>query len=157
MRRDALIRKARVGEAAFLSRLALRSKAHWGYDDAFLEACRAELSVDASRLEDDEFSCFVAETGDGIVGFYSLLALSRGDCELEALFVEPAAIGAGIGRAMMRHAIDTAGALGFSRMLIQGDPHASDFYVAAGARQIGSRESGSLAGRWLPLFEIILS
>ena len=49
------IRAARVGEAGFLSELALRSKAHWGYDAAFIEACRDELSVDADRLGDAEY------------------------------------------------------------------------------------------------------
>jgi hypothetical protein len=29
-----------------------------------------------------------------------------------------------------------------------------DFYRTVGARQVGSRESGSIPGRFLPLFEI---
>ena len=32
-----MLRPARPGEAAALSDLALRSKAHWGYDQAFLD------------------------------------------------------------------------------------------------------------------------
>ena len=32
-------------EAAALSGLALRSKGYWGYDAAFLDACRAELTL----------------------------------------------------------------------------------------------------------------
>ncbi|MEE8545291.1 MAG: hypothetical protein V3T29_05715 [Alphaproteobacteria bacterium] len=40
-----MIRPARPGEAAALTDLALRSKAHWGYDAAFMAACRAELTV----------------------------------------------------------------------------------------------------------------
>ena len=40
-----MIRPARSGEAKALSDLALRSKAHWGYDAAFMAACRAELTV----------------------------------------------------------------------------------------------------------------
>jgi GNAT superfamily N-acetyltransferase len=148
------IRAARVEEAAFLSDLALRSKAHWGYDDAFIEACRDELSLDASRLDDASFQCFVAEGRGATVGFYSLLRLADEDCELEALFVEPASIGTGVGRALIQHAIGQATVLGCSRLIIQGDPNASGFYVAAGGRQIGSRESGSIAGRYLPVFEI---
>lgn len=45
-----LIRLARVTEAEILSDLALRSKAHWGYDAEFIEACRDELTVDASEV-----------------------------------------------------------------------------------------------------------
>ncbi|MEU4236164.1 hypothetical protein [Actinoplanes sp. NPDC026619] len=39
------IRPARPGEAAALSELARRSKAHWGYDEGFLDACRADLTL----------------------------------------------------------------------------------------------------------------
>ena len=39
------IRRARGREAAALSALAMRSKAHWGYDAAFMAACRAELTL----------------------------------------------------------------------------------------------------------------
>ena len=156
MTADLTIRAARVGEAGFLSELALRSKAHWGYDAAFIEACRDELSVDAGRLGDAEYWCRVAEDRGAILGFYSLVRISDEDCELEALFVEPSSIGTGVGRSLVQHAIAQARALGAARMIIQGDPNAGDFYVAAGGRQIGSRASGSIAGRFLPLFEIAL-
>jgi hypothetical protein len=35
---DVTVRRARAGEASSLDELMLRSKAYWGYDDAFLEA-----------------------------------------------------------------------------------------------------------------------
>ena len=40
-----------------------------------------------------------------------------------------------------------------SRLLIQADEFAADFYITMGAIQCGSRESGSIIGRHLPLFE----
>jgi len=42
-------------------------------------------------------------------------------------------------------------------MVIQGDPHATRFYVAAGGVRSGTRPSGSIAGRTLPLFVIALA
>ena len=39
------IRPARPEEAGAISALALRSKGHWGYDPAFLEACREDLGT----------------------------------------------------------------------------------------------------------------
>ena len=150
------IRAARAEEAGLLSELALRSKAHWGYDAAFIEACRDELSIDAGRLGNAGYWCRVAEDRGAILGFYSLVRVSDEDLELEALFVEPGSIGTGVGRALVQHAIAQARSLGFARMIIQGDPNASDFYMAAGGRQIGNRESGSIEGRFLPLFEIAL-
>jgi len=37
-----VLRPAVRAEADALSQLGLRSKAYWGYDEAFIEACRAE-------------------------------------------------------------------------------------------------------------------
>ena len=42
---DPAIRRARPEEAGVLSALALRSKAHWGYDADFLAACRDDLTL----------------------------------------------------------------------------------------------------------------
>lgn len=154
MSKSLRIREAFPQEANLLSRLALRSKAHWGYSEDFLDACRSELTVDASRLGTDDYQCFAALDGDSIVGFYTLESMSVGSCELEALFVEPEHIGGGVGRLLIQHAVRRLSERGVERLIIQGDPHATEFYVAAGARQVGKRESGSIPGRELPLFEI---
>lgn len=45
-----LIRDARPDEAGELTELALRSKAHWGYDEAFMASCREELTVRPSEV-----------------------------------------------------------------------------------------------------------
>jgi hypothetical protein len=60
----------------------------------------------------------------------------------------------GVGRRLIRDAIDVVAAMSGESLLIQGDPNAEAFYLAAGAKRIGDRESGSIAGRLLPLFEI---
>lgn len=154
---DALsIREARPDEARYLSALALRSKAHWGYPKSFMDSCKSELTVEPARIDSDQYHCFVATVDGGTAGFYALERLPDGEYELEALFVEPARIGTGVGRELIEHAKRTVSRLGATRLVIQGDPHAADFYRAAGARQIGHRESGSIPGRYLPLFEITL-
>jgi predicted N-acetyltransferase YhbS len=149
-----VIRRARLQEAGKMSGLALRSKAHWGYPREFLDACEAELTVDPARFSADEFEYFVCCDEGSILGFYALEKLSADDYELDALFVEPAVIGTGIGRLLIRHAIATATKHGAARVIIQGDPNATEFYVAAGARRTGRRESASIPGRFLPVFEI---
>ena len=154
MSKSLRIREALPQEAELLSGLAIRSKAHWGYSQDFLDACRAELTVDSSRLGTDDYQCFAALEGDLIVGFYTLEAVSAGIYELEALFVSPEHIGSGIGSLLIRHAVSRLSERGAERLLIQGDPNATDFYIAMGARQTGTRESQSVPGRSLPLFEI---
>ncbi|MGH8981823.1 MAG: GNAT family N-acetyltransferase [Acidimicrobiales bacterium] len=144
------LRPATPDEATELSELALRSKAVWGYDDAFLEACRAELTLDAARL--DELRIVVAEADGEVVGFYSLIGVPP-DGELGHLFVEPEWIGRGLGRALWTHMSTTAAALSFARVRIESDPGASSFYESMGARRVGRVPSGSVEGRWLPLLE----
>lgn len=46
--------------------------------------------------------------------------------------------------------------LGATKLIIQGDPNAERFYLAAGAVLTGTRESGSIPGRYLPTFAINL-
>jgi len=68
---DVALRPARADEAPALSELALRSKAHWGYDDAFLEACRAELTVRPEHVAASRV--VVATSAARVVGFSILL------------------------------------------------------------------------------------
>lgn len=149
-----VIRHARAPVGDRLSELALRSKAHWGYSDEFLDACRDELVYDDRYL--DAHEVFVIEVGDRIVGFCSLESLGDGKIELGGLFVEPGFIGTGLGRTLMRHALAAARASGARVMVIHGDPNARYFYEASGAVEVGRVPSGSIPGRTLPLFEIDL-
>ena len=150
------IRNAVPSEAAHLSALALRSKAHWGYSPEFIQSCKNELTYQPSQIADDKSQFVVAQRRSEIVGFYALEGVSARQFELIALFVEPEHIGDGVGRELMKHALDNVAARSGQSVLIQGDPNAEKFYFAAGAKQIGTRESGSISGRILPLFEILI-
>jgi GNAT superfamily N-acetyltransferase len=132
----------------------MRSKAHWGYPDEFMEACRAELTYDSGYLAVHEV--YVVEVGDHVAGFCSLERLDDERVELGGLFVEPALIGTGLGRALMQRALVAARAAGARSMVIHGDPHAAAFYEAAGAVDVGRVASNSIPGRFLPLYEIDL-
>lgn len=149
-----MIRLASVHEAKSLSELALRSKAHWGYSDTFLQACRAELTVEESEIADH--NVFVLERAGVVLGFHSLEHISSHTVELGFLFIEPAEIGFGHGRSLATHAIAEAKKRGYQTLLIQGDPNAEAFYEAIGASKVGSRESASVPGRQLPLLEVTL-
>lgn len=151
------IREAHPDEASFLSELALRSKAHWGYSQDFLDSCRSELAVDPDQIGSTDYQCFVAVNGNVALGFFTVKNVSESVYELEALFVEPEYIGTGVGRSLFQHAVKLLSEKGAARLIIQGDPNASHFYSAAGARPAGYRESGSIPGRYLPLFEIELN
>ncbi len=148
------IRPARPEEAEILTELAIRSKGHWGYDAAFLAACRAELTFSAEDLSNA--LSFVVDGPDGPAGFYRLLVRDDGMGELDDLFVDPAAIGRGVGKRLWEHAVAQAAALGCKELTIQSDPFAEGFYRAMGAERIGELESGSVPGRRLPLLRYVM-
>jgi GNAT superfamily N-acetyltransferase len=151
-----LVRAAVADDAPALSALAIRSKAHWGYDNDFMALCRAELSWRAEDIQSGTFDVQCCIRDGQLLAFYALERIDSHVIELEALFVEPRHIGTGLGRMMIEHAKKRSIIARASRMLIQGDPHAETFYLAAGALPCGSRESASVPGRYLPLFEIRL-
>lgn len=129
------IREARPDEAPALSALVLRSKAHWGYDEAFLAACRDELTISAHEVTARRLAVAEDETSGEALGVASLEGRAP-DGTLGLLFVEPRVIGLGIGRALYAHVLDRARELGFERLTIDSDPHAVDFYRTLGARPV---------------------
>jgi GNAT superfamily N-acetyltransferase len=73
------------------------------------------------------------------------------------LFVDPSAIGQGIGAALIAHLLDRARPLGFTVLTIDADPNAEAFYLARGAVRTGVIPSGSVPGRVLPRLELSLA
>jgi GNAT superfamily N-acetyltransferase len=148
------IRRAKSCEADFLSALAVRSKAYWGYSEDQVKSFETELTIPSGKIDSDSFDYVVAHDSSVVVGFYALERIGDAGFELEALFVDPAHIGTGIGKRLMHHAVASVRAQGGESLLIQGDPNAENFYLAAGGVRVGDRESESIPGRFLPLFEI---
>lgn len=150
---DSPIRRARPDEAVRLTDLVMRSKAHWGYDDAFMKACRAELSVTPARIAREVL--FVYDAGDGPEGTCEL-SIDGDEGQVGLMFVDPASMGKGIGAALWRHMEAEAVSRGVRRLTIDSDPGAEGFYQAMGARTIGQVPSGSIPGREIPQLEKIL-
>src|SRR5215212_10019371 len=110
-----VMRPARAEEADALSGLALRSKAQWGYEAQFLEACRPDLT-----FRPDEICArraVVAEESGHLVGFYTLDGVPP-EGELGNLWIEPAHMRRGIGRLLWNHAMATARSIGLTAVLI---------------------------------------
>ncbi|WP_405687887.1 GNAT family N-acetyltransferase [Streptomyces sp. NBC_00057] len=145
------VRPARRSEAAALTELALASKAHWGYDEAFLASCRDELTMHPADI--DRRRTAVAEEDSRVLGFTTLDGTPP-EGALGMMFVAPDALGRGIGRLLFEHTMTEARRLGFVRLTIDADPNAEPFYLAMGAVRIGATLSGSIPGRVLPLLEV---
>lgn len=147
------IRRAIPEEARQIGELALRSKAYWGYDAEFMEACRPLLMLRPEYIA--AHPVFVIEVQGRIAGFYSLSGTEI-EVELDHLFVDPSTIGRGYGTRLFRHAVQTAAQLGFRRMVIESDPNAEPFYRAMGSVRFGERSSPVGTDRRLPLLRLDL-
>ena len=149
------IRLARVEEAPALSELCVRSKAAWGYDEAFMALARAVLQVSPEQIAAGDV--WVAMADRRVAGMVALGPSEEPDTlDLDKLFVEPQRIRTGVGRALIAHAIDEARRRGATRLTILSDPYAAGFYERNGARRLGEAPSDAIPGRSVPLYEIRL-
>jgi len=149
-----VLRQATTADLDNLSDICQRSKAYWGYDSAFMAACVDELTITAQDLSSS--LVMVATDADGRLLAMSQTSVKDGVADLERLFVDPDAIGSGVGETLLHHAFDGAKQSGATRMTVESDPYAARFYKKHGAVQIGDIPSGSIAGRVLPLLEFQL-
>lgn len=150
---DLTIRSARPAEAEALTELVMRSKAHWGYSEEFMERCREELTVHAEEMVPLRMT--VAEADGRVVAVASLDG-EPPEGELMNLFVEPDMIGKGVGRRMFQHMADIARGVGIRTMVLDADPNAEPFYEAMGCVRVGVVPSGSIPGRTLNRYAFAL-
>jgi len=148
---EIIVRLAQAGEAEALTALCVRSKAHWGYDAGFMQLSTASLTVSDARIASG--SVLVAAEEDRIVG----MAEVEPDGELGKMFVDPPAMGRGVGRLLFKAAVSMARRLGARTMAILADPNAAPFYERLGARFVSQAPSDAIPGRSLPLYEYVLT
>lgn len=147
------IRPARREDCAALTDLSMRSKAVWGYDAAFMEACREELTVTPAMIENDV--CKVLEAVGEIAGYYRL-TLEGGLVEVSAFFIDPGQLRRGYGKRLWAELIEDARGFGVPTLGVDADPQAEAFYAAMGMTRAGESPSGSIPGRFLPRLTMAL-
>jgi predicted N-acetyltransferase YhbS len=151
------IRAARPEDADALSALCHRSKAHWGYDAEFMRASKAALTITADRIAQGR--ALVAVDDDGkLLGVATATPLTaQGDFDLGHLFVEPDAIGTGVGEKLFAAIVVLLKRERARRLVIEADPNARAFYERMGAVHVGEAPSDSIPGRMLPLLAFAIS
>lgn len=148
-----LLRAPRPGEYQQLDALCRRSKATWGYDEAFLDQCRDVLQVNRDLAETG--LVIVAERRGTVVGV-AQIECDGDSAELDLMFVEPDASRAGIGRRLFGWATQTATERGAKSLKILSDPGARPFYEAMGAEFVAMAPSDAIENRELPLLSLRL-
>ncbi|MEO1243540.1 MAG: GNAT family N-acetyltransferase [Pseudomonadota bacterium] len=132
----------------------MRSKAVHGYDAAFMEACREELTLTPEKIAAGPF--IVAEFDSAPAGVAQVM-VHDDEWHLQLLFVDPGHMGSGLGRRMLVWAVQEARRMGATELLIEADPDAEPFYLKMGAERRGEAPSESIPGRMLPLLVMELS
>ena len=117
--------------------IAVEAKAHWGYDRALVEewALGGDFEPESLRKR----LLYVAESDGQAVGWAALIP--RGEVGwLEDLWVEPAWIGRGVGRALFEHVAAEARQRGARRLEWEAEPNAQGFYEHLGATYVRDSE-----------------
>lgn len=148
---DLSIRPALPNDAAHLSRLAKRAKAHWHYPAEWLALWQPQLTIEPSYLA--EHHGWVAESAGQLVGMCALE--DRGSWwALEHVWVDPGSMGHGVGRRLVQAALDFVRGMRPGPVVAEADPNAAGFY-----RRLGAHEAGVVPApmpgapdRVLPLF-----
>jgi GNAT superfamily N-acetyltransferase len=128
-----LIRPGDENEGARLKEIAIAAKGYWGYEPDRVREWANHGDFSPAGLR--ELIVFVAESEGRSIGWSSVIL--RGEvARLEDLWIEPAWIGKGVGRALFRHTAGTARELGATRLEWEAEPHATGFYERMGAKRL---------------------
>ena len=136
------VRAARAADEERLRELTFESKAHWGYDRDLVRSWADGLSFpgDCER--------WVAEADGELLAWAGLTPPADGIAVLDHLWVDPAAMGRGLGSRLFRLTADRARELGAERLEWSAEPNAVGFYEKLGGRKL--REHVTEWGRVAP-------
>lgn len=137
-----------------LTKIALQSKAHWGYSAVQIESWKEELMVIPKMFQHSVIHKYLIDTE--IAGFYILENTQPHSASLAFLFVAPQFIKQGIGKQLVVHAIEYSRKNNYTFLKVLSDPNAAGFYKKYGFKVISQKQS-SIAGRFLPAMELRLS
>jgi GNAT superfamily N-acetyltransferase len=126
--------RARPEDSEKLTEIAHAAKRSWGYPEHWIRIWRDVLTLRPEFIAANIAYCAIED--EGVIGFYLLTTESHG-LHLDHLWIVPAAMRRGIGRALFGHAANEAKSLRFAEIKIEADPNAEGFYRRMGARRIG--------------------
>ena len=157
------LRKASAKDAAALTAIAFEAKRTWNYPEEYLEIWKDELTITEDYLNESEV--FVAEFRRKIIGFYSIVVLQNdkqfGRVTVEKgfwmdhLFIVPDYQHKGVGKKLIKHALDHCKDNWIDVLKIFVDPNASGFYEKMGAAFVRNSPS-SINDREIPVYAFYL-
>jgi GNAT superfamily N-acetyltransferase len=134
------LRPATHADCDRLRELLAAAKGWWGYDAGVVAQWAASIDIQATLRDQD---VWVAQGGGRVLAWAGLLPPRDAVAVLDHLWVDPAAMGRGIGSALFREAAQRAAQLGAQRMEWEAEPNAIGFY-----RRMGGRLLRETVGGW---------
>lgn len=134
------IRRATAADASRLTDLMQSSSAYDGEYARILNGYR----VTPEQISRDLI--FLAETGERLLGFYSLM-LSE-EPELDLMFVADETQGTGLGRQLFEHMQKQARERGIPAVRIVSHPPSVGFYLSMGAKMVGLKLPSGTRVTW---------
>ena len=135
---DIQIRRAQPDEAPTLTEIAHAAKRHWGYPENWIEQWQDDLTITPDFITTNEM--YVAVNSEEIAGCCALV-MRDSLAELEHMWIRPAHMGNGVGRALFNKIVARATTLDAKVMELSADPNAEGFYQRMGATRIGEVRS----------------
>lgn len=135
-----MIRTADVGDLPAIHELYVLSSLSNETDRVVLTAHPDALDFDGTAVVEGR-TRVAADDDDGRVVGFATIAVQGAVAELEDLFVDPARMGQGIGRALVVDAVVLARQQGADRMEVTANPHAVGFYTRVGFVAAGEAQT----------------
>jgi GNAT superfamily N-acetyltransferase len=135
------MRRATARDAKRLTRLVRGSRAYEGRYASMV----ADYRVGPDYIEAHRVFVASALTDERVLGFYSLVLDPP---ELDLMFVANDAQGLGIGRLLVAHMRQEAGAAGLDHVRVVSHPPAEGFYRSVGAVRTGTAAARPPAVAW---------
>jgi len=141
-------RIAETGDLETLNAISVKSKAYWGYPEAWIEKWLDELTLNDEKLSKQ--NVLVIENENKIVGFSSIVENNE-NYEIVHLWLLPAYIGKGLGKKLLAKTIESFVKTD-KEIIVVADPNAVPFYQSQGFVIFDKVESFP-KGRFLPVMK----
>src|SRR5207244_8072528 len=131
---DIQIRRAKPDEAAALTEIAHAAKRHWGYPENWIEHWKDDLTITPDFIANNEV--YVAVTGEEIAGCCALV-MRDSLAELEHMWIRPAHMGKGVGRALFNQIVVRETILNARVVELSADTNEEGFYKSMREMEFG--------------------
>lgn len=138
-----------IQDLAKINEIMRSSKAHWGYNQSFMDEFMDRFCVTENCIKELKIYCVYID--DEMRGFYGFKKNEDGQDELDLLFLEPSYIGKGLGWQLWKLCLDTAIELKIREFIIFADPNAEEYYLKMGCVRTGTTPSPMSLDRYIPI------